>query len=178
MNTGCVNKVARSSVWHRNRWKEGSDVPGGALHRSARGGTEQVQSEHRVVLLNILHSSLQQCLRCSLCINDSAAVMVTGQLADTPTRGLPTRGLDKSRTGQVADATGDFACLVVVLLAASSETASCPVTAVITASVVDCVAVSVRVTVVFADTAHLYWNWVKSHCLYWPTTVAAPCLWN
>ena len=27
----------------------------------------------------------------------------TGQLADTPTRGLPTRGLDISRTGQVAD---------------------------------------------------------------------------
>ena len=55
---------------------------------------------------------------------------VTGQLADTPTRGLDdsrtghlvdwsTRGLDNSRTGQVADATGDFACLVFVLLAAS-----------------------------------------------------------
>jgi len=29
--------------------------------------------------------------------------MVTGQLADTPTRGLPTRGLDISWTGQVAD---------------------------------------------------------------------------
>jgi len=28
---------------------------------------------------------------------------VTGQLADMPTHGLPTRGLDKSRTGQVAD---------------------------------------------------------------------------
>ena len=28
--------------------------------------------------------------------------MVTGQLADTPTRGLPTRGLDKSWTGQLA----------------------------------------------------------------------------
>jgi len=27
---------------------------------------------------------------------------VTGQLADTPTRGLPTRGLDISRTGQLA----------------------------------------------------------------------------
>jgi len=26
---------------------------------------------------------------------------VTGQLADTPTRGLPTRGLDISRTGQL-----------------------------------------------------------------------------
>ena len=29
--------------------------------------------------------------------------MVTGQLADTPTRGLPTSGLDISRTGQLAD---------------------------------------------------------------------------
>jgi len=29
--------------------------------------------------------------------------MVTGQLTDTPTRGLPTRGLDISRTGQLAD---------------------------------------------------------------------------
>ena len=28
---------------------------------------------------------------------------VTGQLADTPTRGLPTRGLDILRTGQLAD---------------------------------------------------------------------------
>jgi len=28
---------------------------------------------------------------------------VTGQLADTPTRGLPTRGLDISWTGQLAD---------------------------------------------------------------------------
>ena len=46
---------------------------------------------------------------------------VTGQLADTPTRGLPTRGLDDSRsghladwstrTGQVADAIGDSTCL-------------------------------------------------------------------
>jgi len=29
--------------------------------------------------------------------------VLTGQLADTPTRGLPTRGLDISRTGQLAD---------------------------------------------------------------------------
>jgi len=29
--------------------------------------------------------------------------VVTGQLADTPTRGLPTRGLDDSRTGHLTD---------------------------------------------------------------------------
>jgi len=29
--------------------------------------------------------------------------LVTGQLVDTPTRGLPTRGLDDWRTGQLAD---------------------------------------------------------------------------
>jgi len=46
---------------------------------------------------------------------------VTGQLADTPTRGLPTHGLDDSRTGQLVDATGNFACLVFVLLAASAS---------------------------------------------------------
>ena len=34
---------------------------------------------------------------------DAVVERVTGQLADTPTRGLPTRGLDKSRTGQLAD---------------------------------------------------------------------------
>jgi len=59
--------------------------------------------------------------------------VVTGQLADETTRVL-----DKSRTGQLADATGDFACLVFVLLAASArlrvvqraswQSASCPVT--------------------------------------------------
>jgi len=35
--------------------------------------------------------------------NSGVFVRVTGQLADTPTRGLPTRGLDNSRTGQLAD---------------------------------------------------------------------------
>jgi len=49
---------------------------------------------------------------------------VTGQLADTPTRGMPTRGLDDSRTGQLADATGDFACLVFVLFGGICESAS------------------------------------------------------
>ena len=48
------------------------------------------------------------------------------------TRGLPTRGLDMSRTGQLADATGDFEYLVFVLLAASArprvvQSATCPV---------------------------------------------------
>jgi len=54
--------------------------------------------------------------------------MVAGQLADKPTCGLPTRGLDdsrtghladwstreldNSRTGQLADATNDIACFV------------------------------------------------------------------
>ena len=36
-------------------------------------------------------------------------ITVAGQLADTPTRGL-----DDSRTGQLADATCDFACIVFV----------------------------------------------------------------
>jgi len=36
------------------------------------------------------------------CINPSLP-MVTGQLSDTPTRGLPTRGLDISRTCQHMD---------------------------------------------------------------------------
>jgi len=36
----------------------------------------------------------------------SVIALVTGQLVDTPTRGLPTRGLDKSRTGQLADVAG------------------------------------------------------------------------
>ena len=34
--------------------------------------------------------------------NTRTLATVTGQLADTSTRGLPTRGLDKSRTGQLA----------------------------------------------------------------------------
>ena len=33
----------------------------------------------------------------------SVMLPVTGQLADTPTRGLPTRGLDDLRTGHLAD---------------------------------------------------------------------------
>ena len=64
-------------------------------------------------------------------------ISVTGQLADTPTRELPTRGLDNSRTGQVADWTNSrmppaTACLVFVLLAAFArarvvQSATCPV---------------------------------------------------
>jgi len=45
--------------------------------------------------------------------------MVTGQLADCQLADWTSRGLDKSRTGQLEDATGDFVCLVFVLLAAS-----------------------------------------------------------
>ena len=37
------------------------------------------------------------------CCNSTIFGTVTGQLADTPTRGLPTRRLDISRTGQLAD---------------------------------------------------------------------------
>jgi len=71
-----------------------------------------------------------------------AMAEVAGQLADTPTRGLPTCGpddsrtghladwstrvLDKSQTGQLVDATSDFACLVFVFLAIR-KTASCAV---------------------------------------------------
>jgi len=57
------------------------------------------------------------------------------------TRGLPTRVLDKSRTGQLADATGDSPCLVLVLVAASArprvvQTATCPVRELTSARVV------------------------------------------
>ena len=38
----------------------------------------------------------------------AGGVGLTGQLADTPTRGLPTRGLDISRTWQLADAAGSY----------------------------------------------------------------------
>jgi len=38
--------------------------------------------------------------------------MVTGQLADCQLEDWMTRELDISRTAQLADATGDFACLV------------------------------------------------------------------
>jgi len=65
------------------------------------------------------------------------ATPVTGQLADTPTRGLPTRGLDISRTGQLADKTsrglGNSRMPPATLCAYLSffwpfiETASCPV---------------------------------------------------
>jgi len=48
----------------------------------------------------------------------SVLLQVTGQFADMPTRGLDTtRGLDKSWTRQLADATGDFVCLSFILLA-------------------------------------------------------------
>ena len=67
--------------------------------------------------------------------------MVTGQLPYMPTCGLPTRRLDDLRTGQLADATGDFACLVFVLLAASArprvvQSVTCPVRELTSARVV------------------------------------------
>ena len=42
-------------------------------------------------------------LNTGLAMTYHRAQKLTGQLADTPTRGLPTRGLDNSRTGQLAD---------------------------------------------------------------------------
>ena len=56
-----------------------------------------------------LFASIPDERRCQTTVQ---AKRVTGQLADTPTRGL-----NISRTGQLADATGDFACLVFVFLA-------------------------------------------------------------
>jgi len=58
---------------------------------------------------------------------------VTGQLADTPIRGLPTRGLDDSRTGQLAYWTTLRCQRRLCVLSFRSyggicETASCPVT--------------------------------------------------
>ena len=52
--------------------------------------------------------------------------MATGQLANTPTRRLPTLVLDKSRTGQLADATGDCV-LSFRSFGGICESASCPV---------------------------------------------------
>jgi len=43
------------------------------------------------------------------------------QLADCQLADWTSRGLDISRTGQLADATGDFVCLVFVILVASAR---------------------------------------------------------
>ena len=40
---------------------------------------------------------------CATHTHTHTRTQVTGQLADTPTRGLPTRELDDSQTGQIAD---------------------------------------------------------------------------
>jgi len=48
-------------------------------------------------------SGLRSLAGCVSLQHRSAFYPVTGQLADTPTRGLPTRGLDISWTGQLAD---------------------------------------------------------------------------
>jgi len=61
-----------------------------------------------------LASCLRQCHSAHHVDEDAAATdhvardsvhirMITGQLADSPTRGLPTRGLDISRTSQLGD---------------------------------------------------------------------------
>ena len=80
-----------------------------------------------VLSLDLTHSL-------SLTESQETALKVTGQLADTPTRGLPTRGLDISRTGQVADWTtrglADAAKRMKTKHAKSPvASASCPVTA-------------------------------------------------
>ena len=63
---------------------------------------------------------------------NAAPCGVTGQLADTPTCGLPTRGLDNLRTGQVADWTTRGCHQRLCMLSFRSfgcicETMSCPV---------------------------------------------------
>jgi len=50
--------------------------------------------------MNELHLRLFISVRCR---RQRPGLMVTGQLADTPTRGLPTRRLDDSQTGHLAD---------------------------------------------------------------------------
>jgi len=81
------------------------------------------------------HTFVWHWLQCpnSLTLEIISECSVTGQLADCQLADWMTRGLDISRTGQLADATGDFACLVFVLLAASAiprvlQSATCPVT--------------------------------------------------
>ena len=55
-----------------------------------------------------------------LLINDYVAINMNSHfwrailIGYWTTRGLPTRGLDMPRTGQLADATGDYACLIFV----------------------------------------------------------------
>jgi len=65
-----------------------------------------------------------------MALHSTAELRVTGQLVDTPTRGL-----DDSRTGQLADASGDFACLV-FLFGGICETARCPIRELTSARVV------------------------------------------
>ena len=55
----------------------------------------------------------------TLTISLIVIVTVTGQLADCQLANWTSCGLVNSQTRQLADATGDFACLVFVLLAAS-----------------------------------------------------------
>ena len=62
---------------------------------ATQGGHNKLKNKNR----RSSEESVQVNNPCSQSLVDH---QVTGQLADTPTRGLPTRGLDKSRTGQLA----------------------------------------------------------------------------
>jgi len=53
------------------------------------------------LLTHLTHLTHDLMTHCQL--GSDSDTWITGQLADTPTRGLPTRGLDISRTGQLAD---------------------------------------------------------------------------
>ena len=74
-----------------------------------------------VQLNSIEHVSLLIAIFSAILV-EHQPVTVTRQLADTPTRGL-----DDSRTGQLADATGDFVCLVFRCFGGICKIASCPV---------------------------------------------------
>ena len=63
-------------------------------------------------------AKIKECRRYLAGLLDNSRIR---QLADCQLADWMTRGLDISRTGQLADATGDFVCLVFVLLAASGD---------------------------------------------------------
>jgi len=75
---------------------EGKDNAGHLIHQRALTFTCPLRHSR-----SLLVSRPNEFLFLAIFVNIIRAV--TGQLADTPTRGLPTRGLDISRTGQLAD---------------------------------------------------------------------------